>query len=190
MCMDVLGKLNHEISIGPLVRFYSQIQLVPSDRRDAAVLELEKAIKTVTAFSTFWRGIGKTTGDLATQYRELMEKGFDELGNQAFCRCPKNGESLVNLTADKLQAALRHVLENRAGVDSKDSWVELSSEKPIYQTSQPLARFLLFAAMQDTSEDNKNPGLRCPGRKGLLDMFTWEKWGSNLTIEHVAPQES
>ncbi len=189
MCMDVLGKLNHEISIGPLVRFYSQIQLVPSDRQDTAVLELEKAVKTVTAFSTFWRGIGKTTGDLASQYRELMEKGFDELENQAFCRCPKNGEALINLTADKLQAALRHVLENRAGVDSKDSWVELSSEKPIYKTSQSLARFLLFAAMHNTDEDTESLGLRVAGREGLLNILSWEKWKEDLTVEHIAPQE-
>lgn len=190
MCMDVLGRLNHEIAIGPLVRFYSQVQLASSDNRETAVLELEKAIKTITAFSAFWRGIGKTTGDLASQYRELMEKGFDDLGNQAFCRCPKKGAPLTTLTANKLQEGLKYVLENRCGIKSKDDWIELVSEQPVYKTSQPLARFLLFAAMHNTDTDEENPGLRLVGRKGVLDLLSWEKWKEDLTIEHVAPQES
>ena len=188
MCMDVLGKVNHEIAIGPLVRFYSQIQLSSSDSRTEVVTELENAIKAVTAFWAFWRGIGKKTGDLAVQYRELMEKGFDELGNQAFCRCPKEGEALVDLTADNLQEALRYIL-NRGGITSKDDWIKLSSEQPVYKEHKTLARFLLFTAMHNTSEDEENPGLRLAGRAGLLDMLTWEKWDQDLDIEHIAPQE-
>ena len=184
-CMDLLGKVNHEVAIGPLVRFYSQVLLAPSDNREATVLELEGAIKAVTAFFALWRGSGKTTGSLATQYRELMGKGFDELGNQAFCRSLGEREPL---TVDKLQKALRYVLEDRGGISSKDDWVTLSSEQPVYKDRKALTRFLLFAAMHDTSEDNEKLGLRCPGLPGLLDMFTWEKWNSNLTIEHVAPQ--
>ena len=187
-CVDLLGKVSHEIAIGSLVRFYSQVQLTSSDNREAAVLELEGAIKAVTAFFAFWRGSGRTTGDLAAQYRELMGKGFDKVGNQAFCRCPEDREPLTDLTADKLQRALRYVLEDRGGISSADDWMKLSFEQPIYKDRKTLTRFLLFAAMQDTSADNENPGLRCPGREGLLDMFTWEKWDSNLTIEHVAPQ--
>ena len=189
MCMDVLGRLNHEIAIGPLVRFYSQVQLASSDNRKTAVLELEAAIKTITAFSAFWRGIGKTTGDLASQYRELMEKGFEYLGNQAFCRCPKKGDPLTTLTANKLQEGLKYVLEDRGGIKSKDDWVELVSEQPVYRTSQPLARFLLFAAMHNTDADEENPGLRLAGREGVLNMLSWEKWKEDLTIEHVAPRE-
>lgn len=189
MCMDLLGKANHEIAIAPLVRFYSEVQLTSPSARESAVQELEKAIKSVTAFSTFWRGIGETTGNLAAQYRELMEKGFDKLGNQAFCRCPKIGESLANLKADGLQAALRYILENRVGVDSKANWVKLSFERPIYKTSRPLARFLLFAAMHNTDADPGNPGFRVAGRKGLLNMLSWEEWKKDLTVEHVAPQE-
>ena len=188
MCMDLLGKVSHEIAIGPLVRFYSQVLLAPPDNRESAVLELEGAIKAVTAFFAFWRGGGKTPGSLADQYRELMGKGFDELGNQAFCRSPEEREPLTNLTADKLQKALRYALEDRGGISSKDDWVTLSFEQPVYKDRKALTRFLLFAAMHDTGEDNEKLGLRCPGLPGLLDMFTWETWNSNLTIEHVAPQ--
>ena len=191
MCMDILGKVNHEIAIGPLVRFYSQIQLAPSDSQTAFVPELEKAIKAITAFFAFWRGIGNTTGDLAAQYRELMEKGIAELGSQAFSRRPASDERkiLSNLTAEKLQEALRYILGKRGEITSKGDWVKLSAEKPIYKASQPLARFLLFAAMHNTSEDEENPGLHLAAREGVLNMLTWEKWQEDLTIEHVAPQE-
>jgi hypothetical protein len=188
-CMDLLGKVSHEIAIGSLVRFYSQVQLVSPDSRGAAVLELEKAIKTVTAFFAFWRGIGKTTGELASQYRELMGKGFKDLGNQAFCRYPEEGEPLTSLTADKLQEALRYVLKDRGGIRSKDDWVRLSFEQPVYKDRKTLTRFLVFAAMHDTIVDNQTLGLRCPGREGFMNMLTWGMWDEDLEIEHVAPQK-
>ena len=189
ICMDLLGKVNHEIAIGSLVRFYSQVQLVSPDDKEAAVSELEKAIKTVTAFFTFWRGSGKTTGDLSDQYRELMVK--------TFCRCPENQDNqvpLTNLTASKLQKALRDVLEEKAGIKSRDDWVTFSFEQPVYKDRKILTRFMLFAAMHNTTEDPENPVLRVAARRKYLNMLTWEKWKqekseqNNLEIEHVAPQ--
>ena len=191
MCMDVLGKVNHDIAIGPLVRFYAQIQLASSDSRAGFVNELEDAIKAITAFFAFWRGIGKTTGDLADQYRELMKKGFDQHGGQpqAFCRCPEDRKTLENLTAQKLQEALKYALKDRGGITSKDDWVRLSFKQSVYKDRKTLARFLLFAAMHNTSEDKENLGLRLAAREGVLNMLTWEKWQEDLTIEHVAPQD-
>ena len=187
-CMDLLGKVSHEVTIGALVRFYSQVKLSSPEDLEKNVSELEKAIKTVTAFFALWRGCGKTTGDLATQYKELLEKGFDEIGIQAFCRCPTNGEPYNILTADKLQKALRYVLNNRAGIKSKEEWVTRLIEEPVYKDRKNLTRFLLFAAMHNTTEDNEKPGLRSPGREGTLDMLIWDKWSEDLEIEHVASQ--
>ena len=50
MCMDVLGKADHHITIGPLVRLYSQVLLEPPDSQTEVVNELEEAIKAMTAF--------------------------------------------------------------------------------------------------------------------------------------------
>ena len=191
ICMDLLGKVNHDIAIGPLVRFYAQIQLAPPDSRTGFVHELEGAIKAITAFFVFWRGIGRQTGYLATEYRELMKTGSDEPGStsQAFCRRPEDGEALENLTAQKLQEALRYILKDRGEIASKDDWVKLSSETAIYNEHQTLARFLLFAAMHNTSDDEENLGLRRAAREGVLNILTWEEWKEDLTIEHVAPQD-
>ena len=193
MCMDVLGKADHHITIGPLVRFYSQILLAPLDSHAnfVAVNELEEAIKAVTAFFALWRGAGRTTGSLSTQYRELMEKGVDKAGIEPFSWRPEEEEALTNLTAEKLRTALRYALEkgSTTSITSKDDWVRHLSERPVYQVSQPLTRFLLFASIHDTTKDDECLGFPCAGREGILNMLTWEKWDQDLTIEHVAPQK-
>ena len=191
MCMDVLGRVNHDIAIGPLVRFYSQIQLAPSESQQTAVLELEKAVKAITALFAFWRGIGKTTGDLASHYRELMKKGTNEPENlsQAFCRCPDGQKEAGKLTAKNFQKALKYILENEGKIASKADWVNILREKPVYKEHKTLARFLLFAALHNSSVDKKNPGLRLVGREETLDMLSWVKWNQDLNIEHIAPQD-
>ena len=192
MCMDVLGKADHHITIGPLTRFYSQVLLALPDSLAEVVNELEEAIKAMTAFFALWRGSGRTTGGLADQYRELMEKGFNALGIRPFCRCENVGETSEILTAEELRKALRYALGKgrTASIASKADWVRLSSGRTVVKDSLPLTRFLLFAATHDTAEDDKCLGLPRAGRKGILNMLTWEKWNQDLTIEHVAPQGS
>ncbi len=191
MCMDVLKRADHHITIGPLARYYSQVQLASSDYRDTAINELAGAIKAITVFYALWRGSGKRTGDLATQYRELMEKGFSKVGIQPFSRYPRIGRRSDVLTAEELGKALRHVLGKgrTLAITSKEDWVKLSAERPVYDISQPLTRFLLFASAHDTVADDDDSELPGAGVPGTLDMLTWNKWSDDLTIEHVAPQE-
>ena len=191
MCMDVLKRADHHITIGPLARYYSQVELASSDYRDTAVNELAGAIKAITVFYALWRGSGKRTGDLATQYRELMEKGFGKVGIQPFSRYPRIGRRSDVLTAEELKKALRHVLGKgrTLAITSEEDWVKLSAERPVYDISQPLTRFLLFASAHDTVADDDDSELPDAGVPGTLDMLTWNKWSDDLTIEHVAPQE-
>ena len=190
MCMDVLGKAN-PVTIGPLARFYSQVLVPTHGSRNMAVNELEKAMKAMAAFFGLWRGSGGTTGSLAAQYRDLMEKGSKAVGILPFARYLGNGkETSEFLTAEKLQKFLRDALESNRpeSMTPKAYWVRLSSQRPVYKVSQALTRFLLFASIHDTVVDNENLGLTIPGLPGVLDMLTWEKWSNNLTIEHIAPQ--
>ena len=191
MCMDVLKKADHHITIGPLARYYSQVQLASSDFRNTAVNELAGAIKAMTAFFALWRGSGKRPGDLATQYRDLMEKGFGKAGIQPFSRYPRVGRRSEALTVEELRKALRHVLGKgrTLAVTSEEDWVKLSAQRPVYEDSQPLTRFLLFASAHDTVEDDEDLELPSIGVLGTLDMLTWGQWRNDLTIEHVAPQE-
>ena len=191
MCMGILGEAN-AVTIGPLVRFYSQVLLAPPDLRTEVVRELEEAIKAMAAFFAILRGSGRTTGNLADQYRDIMKKGFDSERIQPFSRClgvRRTSEGF--LTAEELRKALRYALARgrAASIKSKGDWVRLSTERAVYKVSQPLTRFLLFASTHDTVEDDRDAELPIKGRSGVLEMLTWEKWSSDLTIEHVAPQE-
>ena len=190
MCIGLLGRAN-PITIGPLTRFYAQVLLARSDSRTGVINELEEAIKAMTAFFTLWRGSGRTTGELTAQYQELMAKGFDEIGIRPFSRFQNLGETSGILTAEELRRALRYALERggTTSITSKADWVRRSTERPVYQLSQPLTRFLLFASTHDTFEDDQHLGLSLPAKAETLNMFTWERWSSDLTIEHVAPQE-
>ena len=191
MCIDVLGRSN-PVTIGPLTRFYSQVLLPTFFSRDNAVKELEEAMMAMTAFFALWRGSGKSTGNLATQYWDLMENGAKDLGILPFARhLGDEKETSDFITADQLRQFLRLVLEtNRPeSMTPKENWVRLSAQRPIYKVSQALTRFLLFASIHDTVDDNEKLGLSIPGLSGVLDMLTWEKWKSNLTIEHIAPQK-
>ena len=190
MCIGVFGRAN-PVTIGPLTRFYAQVLLARSDSRAEVVNELEGAIKAMTAFFALWRGSGRTTAELTAQYQELMAKGFDEVRIRPFSRSQNVGETSGILTAEELRRALRYALERgrTTSIKSKEDWVRRSAERPVYQLSQPLTRFLLFASAHNTFEDDQHLGLSLPARAETLNMFTWERWGSDLTIEHVAPQE-
>lgn len=191
MCMDVLGRADHHITIGPLVRFYSGVLLAPlgSEEETAAANEFEEAIKAVTAFFALWRGSGRTTGSLAEHYRELMEKGIDEI--PPLCRRPTGGELSISMSAAKLREALKSALEKDrpTSISCKEDWLRRSTDRPVYQLSQPLTRFLLFASFHDTTLDPESLGLSRAGRQGILNMLTWNMWGQDMTIEHVAPQQ-
>ena len=191
MCMGVLGKANL-VTIGPLARFYAQVLLAPSHSRAKTVSELEEALKAMTAFFALWRGSGKSTGSLADQYRDLMEKGFKDAEVSPFARyLGREAETSGFLTAEKLRAVLRCALERgrSESMTPKANWVRLSAQRPVYRVSQTLTRFLLFASIHDTVADDEDLRFPIVGQEGILNMLTWEKWNSNLTIEHVAPQK-
>ena len=150
MCMDVLGKSN-PVTIGPLTRFYSQVLLPSSYSRDEAVKELEEAMKAMTAFFALWRGSGRSTGNLADQYRDLMEKGFEDIGIRPYARyLGTEKETSKFLTAEQLREFLRCALESGRpeSMTPKENWVRLSAQRPVYKVSQALTRFLLFASIQ------------------------------------------
>ena len=190
MCLDVLGQAN-PVTIGALARFYSQVLLASTHLRSAAIKELEEAIKAMAAFFALLRGSGRTTGNLADQYRDLMDKGFRDEGIQPFSRRLGVGETSEFLTAEELRKALRYALARgrAASIKSKKDWVRLSAERAVYKASQPLTRFLLFASIHDTDEDDEDSELLIKGLPEVLEMLTWERWSTDLTIEHVAPQE-
>ena len=188
MCLDVLRSTNHEITIGILTRFYSQVR----SSQDVAVAskEFEGAIKAITAFFALWRGSRIGTANIDSVYRELMRTQFGNPGSQVgpFARRPPEGDADV-LLASKLKAALAFALKTRGEIASRDDWIKKASQVPVYATSEQLSRFLLFAATHDTIPDPQHPGFVQAGRPGTLNMLDLARWANEeLEVEHVAPQ--
>src|SRR5262249_47739376 len=91
MCLEVLRKAAHHITVAPLVRFYSRIRAAQTNgERTNAISEFEQAVKAVTAFFALWRGSRSGTRNIDSHYRRLMRDGspatpgFDHV--EPFCR--------------------------------------------------------------------------------------------------------
>ena len=188
MCLDVLRKANHQITIAPLVRFFSQILSAPSENRDEAINSFGEAVKAITAFFALWRGSRQGTQNIDAYYRELMRAGFAEINVKHFARYLDNGQpGAADVT--ELKSALTYILSEKGRIGSKVDWVKQASENPIYGISKPLTSFLILSATHDTYPDPDNLGLPKSARENLLPMLTLEHWnGLELTVEHVAPQ--
>lgn len=196
LCLEVLRESAHEITIAPLARFFSQIQLAAGDDRDWATKEFERALRAMTAFWIFWRSVRRSTGGIDARYREIMDKGDNKLGIKSFARrsiFPKSvGKTYIyspRLVADNLIAILRESLTSRSPrINNKADWVQYAREVPIYEACpKPIARIILLAANHDTLCSKSRPGLVEVGRNGIMPMLTIEQWKSSFTIEHIAP---
>lgn len=191
LCIDFLKKLNHTITIGLLVRYYSEVMSSSSESRSEAISEFISVVKAVTAFSVLWRSSRKTTDGIDSIYRELMYSGHDNpnksIGLEPIARY-KNRSALPK--SDILKKALVDKLHEEGDISCREDWVKKVSYNPVYTTKSIIARFLLLASAHDNVIDEENPGLTKIGKKGILPLFNLKTWNdeSSQTVEHIAPQ--
>lgn len=200
LCLDVLRAANHNIVLGFLFRYFSEIRLAQAgDEKEAAIKNFEKATKAITAFSIIWRLSRKSTGGIDSIYREIMKAGVDALNIEPFCR-----SSIADIAikynklpdADKLVLALKYFLKssNHGDIKDKSDWTNKSKCMPLYLINRPITRFILLAASHDSCLDKSIPGLIKYGREGLLSTLCYSEWSKlkrdedDYTVEHVAPK--
>ena len=73
-CFEAMRALRHDITVGPLARFYDAANGVEGS---ATTLRYEGAIKAMTAFSMMWRAAKGGTANIDGRYRALMSGGQD-----------------------------------------------------------------------------------------------------------------
>ena len=191
LCIDFLKKLSHTITIGLLVRYYSQVMKSDAESRNEAISEFISVVKAVTAFSVLWRSSRKTTDGIDSIYRDLMYSGHSNSdGSIKLEPIARHRNSLALPKADTLKKALIDKLKEKGGISCKEDWVKQVSYNPIYSTKSIVARFLLLASAHDNVIDESNPGLTKIGKKGVLSLFNFRTWNndSSQTVEHIAPQ--
>jgi hypothetical protein len=197
LCLSFLKDLNHTIAIAPLVRFYSAaMSAEEGDERAERIGEFESAVKAITAFTVFWRATRRGTGNIDSEYREIMSgvAPLTGLGPLARTRAEVDDETpvpAVDVEALKAELVQRLVDLEHGGIPNLSTFVAKAAALPLYSISQPLTRFLLLAAYHDTVEDPDHPGLIMLGKAGVAPCFTAQGWknGDHLTVEHIAPRQ-
>lgn len=191
LCIDLLRKFNHTITIGLLVRFYSEIRRASAESRQKAINNFIESVKAITAFSVLWRSSRRTTENLDAHYRKLMVTGYPEVGLKPLARAIVEPDPESFLDVSLLKKAFLSILEGEGDVGTKDKWVKAVSKIPAYSNQKEITRFILLAAAHDSVEDKAIPGLTTAGRTGILPMLDIKNWkgDQSQTIEHIAPQE-
>ncbi|VAW65883.1 hypothetical protein MNBD_GAMMA11-3455 [hydrothermal vent metagenome] len=192
LCIDVLRKSGHEITVPLLSRYYSSY--IDSDRKDEDKAEFTRAIKVVVAFFVLWRAAHKNTAGIDAVYRDLLRHGDKDLGIEPFSR-----SSTEKLIVKPLSLYLRNKLINKLTATDeniKEKWILSAFKNPVYDISLPLTRLMMLAAFNDTCPIDNDTGMIEKSTKGHNTMLSWHKWkvffedepSNKYTIEHIAPQ--
>ena len=179
LCCTFISEMKTSLALPIMARYWKQY------KRDNIEDTFADAVKTLTAFLVLRRSITGTTGGIDTDFRKMME---------TLCTGLDDSNPLPSL--DELKEKLRgYLAASRIRVQNKASWVSQVCEVSLANRSQPLCRFLLFAASDNAMPDQENPGLLTrekviPGDQ--LTYLNFSKWQDDkyATVEHVAPDSN
>ncbi len=179
LCCMFISDMKTSLAIPIMARYWVQYQ------QDGAEDNFVDAVKALTAFLVLRRSITGNTGRIDSDFRKMMRTlciGLDHSNS------PLGLHNLKAMFKDYLAAP-------RIEVKNKETWVERVREVPLADCSQPLCRFLLFAASNNARSDQENPGLL--KRQGVvhsneLAFLNYSKWldAKYATVEHVAPESN
>lgn len=190
---EVLRDMNHGIVIAPLARFYQRAcQMVASGEGSEGRALFEEALRATVAFSILWRGAKGGTQNIDGHYRDLMKKGYGDGEGRvpALSRRLERGIASAVPRIKDYKDGLRKVLEDEGGIGTKERWISEVCAQKVYVSSAPMARFLLFCALEDGVADPGEPGQIRRGKRGVAPMLTVERWRDERygTVEHIAPK--
>ena len=179
LCCTFISEMKTSLALPIMARYWKQY------KRDNTEDTFTDAVKALTAFLVLRRSITGTTGGIDTDFRKMMG---------TLCTGLEDSNPLSSL--DELKEKLRgYLAASRIGVGNKASWVSQACEVSLANRSQPLCRFLLFAASDNAMPDQENPGLLTRKKVIPSDQLTYlnfSKWQDDkyATVEHVAPDSN
>ena len=179
LCCTFISDMKTSLAVPIMARYWAQYK---QDRNEGIFVD---AVKAVTAFLALRRSITGDTGRIDSDFRKMMRD---------LCIGLDGSNSPIGL--DDLEAMFKDYLAApRIEVKNKETWVERARDVPLADYSQPLCRFLLFAASNNARSDRENPGLlRRQGvvRSDELAFLNYSKWldAKYATVEHVAPESN
>ena len=164
LCCTFISEMKTSLALPIMARYWTQYQ---QDKNEKIFVD---AVKALTAFLVLRRSITGTTGGIDSDFREMMRKKL--------CLGSNYSNSLLSL--DNLKDMLRgYLAARRIEVENKVSWVSRVCEVALANRSQPLCRFLLFAASNNAMPDQENPGLLTRKKvipSDQLAFLNFSKW--------------
>ena len=185
LCLRFIADSNTSTVIPILTRYWIEFDEMDSDRH------FLQAVKAITAFLVLRRAMTRGTAGIDSDFRKMMSKGAGTAGKPL---CLGTGMSNPILRIDDLKSGLRALLAgNPLKVTDKQTWLNRAREIPLGDRgSQPICRFLLFAASHNALPDAQCPGLL--NAEGVVpsverELLGYETWVAQqyATLEHVAP---
>lgn len=199
-CLSFLAKSKHTLSIPLLSQLWSAVAIAHDEQtKSSAIEEFEKIVKGTTAFTVLYRSVSQSTDGIDQVYRDIMtgnqsptsmgplhRSNFDFYGNRV-------KTNRIPLLADNiLPDLLRRITDPdpHKGIIDRSDFISRAKDIPIYDISQPIARFLLFLALHDSKYDSNNPGFLVRDLPNSNPMLKLDEWLSEdaLSVEHIAPQ--
>jgi hypothetical protein len=176
LCCMFISDMKTSLALPIMARYWKQYQ------QDGNEDTFADAVMALTAFLVLRRSITGTTGGIDSDFRKMMK---------TLCTGLDDSNSLPSL--DELKETLRGYLAvPPIRVIDKKTWVSQVCEVSLANRSQPLCRFLLFAASDNARTDQENPGLLTREQvipSDQLAYLNFSKWQDDkyATVEHVAP---
>ena len=181
-CAGFIKDMKTTVSIPILARYYREQGDIYRTN------EFIGALKATAAFLALWRAYTGGTGAIDSAFRSVMSSYGNKLGSNV-------DDDRISL--DELKGAYKELLtkllsrENRENDGNfKEAWVTKASQKPLYDTSKPLCKFLLLLSGSDTQVQEGNPHLLEVARPNTNVLTSLVNLRNNefSTLEHVAPQ--
>ncbi|WP_273453389.1 DUF262 domain-containing protein [Nevskia ramosa] len=198
LCLKFLTSLQHSITIGAIVRFYSAALYATDADRPERIKDLEGALKAIAAFSALWRASRRGTANIDQEYRDLLAGINNLTALPPLARSLKKTAAAdtpspaVNLAQLKAELRARLASSDHGGLTDRATFVADGTMIPAYQNGRPVARFILLAAYHDAVPDETAPGLIAKGKSAVSPCLTYEGFNDerHLSLEHIAPQSS
>jgi hypothetical protein len=182
LCFHLLREMKMTLTIPIMSRFYN------IHKDDSNLDTLKETIYAFVAFIALRRAATGSTAGIDNDFRQIMLKGVD--GNPALNHGLVLAKQPKLISLDEFKKSLRSLLKRKIGEVTKDNWVAKVVNKPLYDDSVPLSKFLLMSAAHSSYLSSSKKTLHEKGNLGTANDYLNEKrWLSQEceTVEHIAP---
>ncbi|MFB6306841.1 MAG: DUF1524 domain-containing protein, partial [Flavobacteriales bacterium] len=185
MCLSFLKDLKMDMSIPPLARYFFDLDNYENNH-------LESAIKAFTSFVLLRRAYTGSTDGIDRDVRKLMNGSSTY--KSLYSAYKSNGKiSQIGkkvLPIKEFKSHLITLLEAKVG-NNRENWVKIVASKDLARRPPAITKFLLFAANENSYQQDDVPYLIEKGRPSPENNYLRnDLWDSDVfaTIEHIAPQ--